>query len=219
MTWFVMDYLWHEQVHLYTYDLFAEKVGFKLVWGCLCFYPFFYPIGMLPLTSRSIEDKGVDNHHNNNHCQDVNVWSALLIALTYMVGSCLTRGANLQKYYFRRYPHQRFVSLFGGMLVLEQKTISSSRHILCSGFWGLARHINYCGEIIQAIALALPGYWCYNGPSLLLRIAPWVYPLYYVVLFFPRQNDDETLMRQKYGDKVMAEYIHQVPSRIIPGLY
>ena len=35
-TWFVVEYMYHEHVHLYTYDLFAEKIGFKLLWG-MCF--------------------------------------------------------------------------------------------------------------------------------------------------------------------------------------
>jgi hypothetical protein len=38
-TWFLVEYLYHEHVHLYTYDLFAERLGFKLAWGCLFFYP------------------------------------------------------------------------------------------------------------------------------------------------------------------------------------
>ncbi|MCW2992272.1 MAG: ergosterol biosynthesis protein, partial [Solirubrobacterales bacterium] len=45
-TWFVVDYLTFERVHLYTYDLFAERVGFKLGWGCLAFYPYFYCVGL-----------------------------------------------------------------------------------------------------------------------------------------------------------------------------
>jgi len=44
--WFVIDYLTFERVHLYTYDIFAERVGFKLGWGCLAFYPFFYTIAL-----------------------------------------------------------------------------------------------------------------------------------------------------------------------------
>ena len=32
-TWFVCDYLVFERVHLYTYDLFAERLGFKLIGG------------------------------------------------------------------------------------------------------------------------------------------------------------------------------------------
>ena len=40
LTYFVVDYLTFEQVHLYTYDLFAEREGFKLGWGCLVFYPY-----------------------------------------------------------------------------------------------------------------------------------------------------------------------------------
>ena len=45
-TWFIGDYLVFERVHLYTYDLFAERVGFKLVWGCIFFYSYFYGIGL-----------------------------------------------------------------------------------------------------------------------------------------------------------------------------
>lgn len=30
--WFIIEYLICEEIHLYTYDLFAEKLGFKLSW-------------------------------------------------------------------------------------------------------------------------------------------------------------------------------------------
>ncbi len=45
-SFFLVEYLYFEEVHLYTYDFFAECVGFKLGWGCLVFYPFFYGIGL-----------------------------------------------------------------------------------------------------------------------------------------------------------------------------
>ena len=44
LTYFIIDYFIFEEVHLYTYDLFAERVGFKLGWGCMVFYPYFYSI-------------------------------------------------------------------------------------------------------------------------------------------------------------------------------
>ena len=44
--WFVAEYLVFERVHLYTYDLVAERVGFKLGWGCFTFYPYFYAVGL-----------------------------------------------------------------------------------------------------------------------------------------------------------------------------
>jgi hypothetical protein len=46
LTFFVIDYLVFEKVHLYTYDFFAERVGIKLGWGCLTFYPYFYLIAL-----------------------------------------------------------------------------------------------------------------------------------------------------------------------------
>ena len=31
LAWFVLEYLWFEHVHTYTYDIFRERVGFKMV--------------------------------------------------------------------------------------------------------------------------------------------------------------------------------------------
>ena len=65
-------------------------------------------------------------------------------------GWVLARGANLQKFWFKRDPKAK---AFG---VLEPRAISGDgKHVLASGFWGLSRHINYLGEILMATGLTL----------------------------------------------------------------
>ncbi len=198
MTWFVLDYSIFEYMHLFTYDFFAEKLGFKLIWGCLCFYPFFYPVGIFPLVKARRRD-------------DINLKQSLAIVGLYFIGWIITRGANLQKYTFRKNPES--TAWFFGLI--PQKTIPGTR-LLVSGFWGAARHFNYLGEIIQAIALAIPGY--YAGKDNLSRALPWLYPLYYILLFIFRQRDDDKLCSEKYKEK-WEEYKKAVPSKIIPGIY
>jgi delta14-sterol reductase len=191
-SFFVFEYLYFEEVHLYTYDLMAERVGFKLGWGCLVFYPFFYPIGLWAVADRPDPQM-----------------PALLLALftlLFFAGWTLARGANLQKFWFKRDPTAR---AFG---VLEPRAISGGgKHVLAGGFWGLSRHINYLGEILMAIALTL----CLGHP---LALLPWLYPLYYLVLLLPRQIDDDRRCAEKYGP-LWEEYCRRVPSRIIPGIY
>ena len=68
----------------------------------------------------------------------------------------------------------------------------SNGRLLCSGWWGLSRHINYFGEIMQGVALALPGYVTTGS------LVPWLYPLYYVALFVPRQIEDDEACELKY---------------------
>lgn len=196
--WFIIEYLFGEEVHLYTYDLFAEKIGFKLSWGCLVFYPFFYCIGCFSLV-------------NTKPDEDLSLEICILIVLLYLFGWILTRGANMQKFYFRKYP-TKDTFLFG---IINQKTIPGTR-ILVSGYWGLSRHINYLGEIIQAFALALPG--VLVGTSISYRLLPLLYPIYYILLFVPRQIDDDEVCKTKYG-KAWDEYTKKVPYRICPGLW
>ncbi|MEO6116301.1 MAG: hypothetical protein ABIP33_07950, partial [Pseudolysinimonas sp.] len=46
LTWFCCEYLFFERIHLWTYDFIAERVGFKLGFGCLAFYPYFYAVAL-----------------------------------------------------------------------------------------------------------------------------------------------------------------------------
>lgn len=192
--WFLFEYMLGEKVHLYTYDLFAEKLGFKLAWGCLVFYPFFYGICGFSLV------------HAEN---DMSTQQCIATVCLFVFGWCLTRGANMQKFYARTRPDDKY------FLFVKQETIPGTR-ILCSGWWGLSRHINYLGEFIQSVAISIPG--ALVGPTLLLRWSPWLYPLYYVALFVPRQFDDDAVCKEKYGTK-WDEYTKRVPYRIIPGVW
>lgn len=189
---FVAEYLFFEEVHLYTYDFFAERVGYKLGWGCLAFYPYFYCVGLWSEASKP----------------DPHAPVALLAgsALIFFLGWSLSRGANLQKYLFKRRPDAR---LFG---LIAPVAIEGGEHrLLCSGFWRVSRHVNYLGEILMATGLALS----LGRP---LDPWPWLYPLYYVALLLPRQADDDRRCAAKYGP-LWEEYCRRVRWRIVPGLY
>lgn len=191
ITYFICDYLTFERVHLYTYDIFAERVGFKLGWGCLVFYPYFYSIGLWS----SAESPNPESS------------PVLLIVsvLVFLTGWSLARGANMQKFYFKTQPEKMFLGI-------KPKSLTDGKHtLLVNGFWGLSRHVNYLGEILMGsgIALALGGagsFW------------PWLYPLYYVALLFPRQRDDDKRCAAKYGD-LWNDYTRKVKYRIIPFVY
>jgi protein-S-isoprenylcysteine O-methyltransferase Ste14 len=191
-SFFLCEYLFFERVHLYTYDFVAERVGFKLGWGCLAFYPFFYGIGLWWAASQP-------NPHSP-------AWWLAGSAAIFFAGWTLARGANLQKFIFKTEPSRE---RFGP---LPQRALhAGERRVLVGGFWGLSRHINYLGELLMATGLTLSlGY-----PS---AIWPWLYPLYYVALLVPRQLDDDRRCAAKYGP-LWDEYTRTVRWRIVPWLY
>ena len=190
-TWFVCDYLVFERVHLYTYDFVAERLGFKLVWGCLCWYPYFYAVGLWSVADLpNPEAPG---------------WLAVLAAALFFAGWGLSRGSNLQKFAFKRDPQRPFLG------IRPHAIGDGERRLLASGFWGVSRHVNYLGEILMATGLAL----ALGRPS---TIGPWLYPLYYVALLLPRERDDDRRCAAKYGP-LWERYRKQVPWRIVPGIY
>ena len=191
-TFFVAEYLNFERVHLYTYDFLAERVGYKLGWGCLTFYPFFYGVGLWSLAERPSPHTPLP--------------LLALYGLTFFSGWVLSRGANLQKFFFKTDATRK---AFG---VLAPVAIEGGgKRILCSGFWGISRHVNYLGEILMALGLTLSlGY-----PG---DLAAWLYPLYYVGLLLPRERDDDRLCAEKYG-ALWEEYRRRVPWRIVPWVY
>jgi delta14-sterol reductase len=142
-SFFLVEYLCFERVHLYTYDFVAERVGFKLGWGCLAFYPFFYCVGSWFAASAPEPDRS-------------RAWLVVAVIL-FFAGWSLARGANLQKFAFKLDPAK---PTFGP---LAQTSLEG--RVLVGGFWRLSRHINYLGEILMASGLALaighPGAWLY----------------------------------------------------------
>jgi delta14-sterol reductase len=191
LTWFCCEYLIFEKIHLWTYDFIAERVGFKLGFGCLAFYPYFYSVALW--FTADLPDPGPP------------VWLTILFGALFLCGWALTRGSNMQKYFFKTALGRKF-------LWITPKVLSDGDHkLLVNGFWGASRHINYLGEILQAVAIALaPGYF---GIWMV-----WLYPLYYVALFLSRQADDDKLCRAKYGE-LWDEYTAKVKYKIVPRVY
>lgn len=214
LSFFIAEYMWNERVHLYTYDIFRERIGFKLVWGCLCFYPFFYTFPLLPLVW--------------NPEADISPLSAAATILLYFIGWILTRGANLQKFNCKLAALEKAMKTeedekdleeqlkkqtMWGITFLSMRTVPGSKgRLLCGGFWGLSRHINYLGEILQAAALGLPGYLATGS------LLSFIYCAYYVALFIPRVQDDDAICSRKYGP-VWERYKQLVPYAIIPGVW
>ena len=197
-TWFCCEYLIFERVHLYTYDIFAERVGFKLGWGCLSFYPYFYAI---PLWI-TVNEKN----------PDLPFWLLIIFALLFLSGWLLTRGANLQKYYFKIAPDKKFIC------IKPEIVTDGNRSLLVSGYWGASRHINYLGEIIQACAISLAAFVYGSAVGYPLILGVWAYPIYYVGLLFTRAVDDDVICKVKYGP-LWDEYKKKVKWRIIPFIY
>lgn len=191
LTYFVIDYLTFEEVHLYTYDFFAERVGFKLGWGCIAFYPFFYSIPFW--STASLPNAGQSS------------WLIGSGAIVFFTGWSFARGANMQKYFFKKNPNKRFLGIQPEVISDGNKTL------LVNGFWGLSRHINYLGEILMATGIVL-------AVGQLSVPWAWLYPLYYVALLFPRQYDDDKRCAEKYGS-LWKDYVNKVPYRIIPKIY
>ena len=197
LTFYVLDYFVFERVQLYTYDVIHEKLGFKLIWGGLIVYGWLY---ILPLWGMAVyPDPGFSPAWTN-------VW-LIGSAAMFLFGWAIARGANMQKYTFKRWPDRKFLGL------IEPEYIEAGdRKILCSGLWGVARHFNYLGEGFFALSIGLVfGHFAVPWA--------WTYLAVIVALFIVRQRDDDRLCAEKYGADKWAEYQARVKYRIIPGVY
>ena len=174
-----------------------EYLGFKLFWGALVVYGWLY---ILPLWGMAAYP------HPGFSTTWTNVWLIGTVAL-FFLGWTITRGANLQKYTFKRWPDRKFLGL-----IKPEYIEAGDRKILCNGFWGPARHFNYLGEGFLSFSIGLVfGY--FTNPW------AWTYFVFIVTMFTLRQREDEEQCEKKYGSEKWAEYQARVKYRIFPGIY
>ena len=196
-TFYVMDYFIFERVQLYTSDLIHEKMGYLLFWGGLVIYGWIF---ILPLWGMAAHpDPGFSTTWTY-------VWLVGTAAL-FLTGWTISRGASLQKYWFKRFPDRKFLGI-----IQPEYIQAGDRKILCSGLWGVARHFNYMGEGFLSFSIALV-FGHFGNPW------AWTYFVFVVTFFTFRQRGDDVHCAEKYGEEKWAEYKARVPYRIFPGVY
>jgi hypothetical protein len=186
---YVADALAHEAAILTTMDITTDGFGFMLAFGDLAWVPFVYC-----LPARVAADFPAA----------LPAPAAAAIYALFGLGYAIFRGANSQKDAFRRDPSSP------GVAHLRSLTTSSGRRLLVSGWWGVARHINYFGDWLLGLAWCLP---CGTASCI-----PYFYAAYFGALLLHRDARDGAACARKYGADWDA-YCALVPWRIVPFVY
>lgn len=185
---YVWDALYQEKAILTTMDITTDGFGFMLAFGDMAWVPFTYS-----LQARYLVD--YDPH--------LSLFQLCIIIAVNFTGYRIFRGANSQKDLFRTDPNHELVK---SLSYLQTKR---GTRLLTSGYWGLARKINYTGDWIMGLS------WC-----LLCgfdSIVPYFYAIYFCILLIHRSERDDHMCHVKYGDDWLV-YKNVVPYRFIPGV-
>ncbi len=189
-TMYVVDFYVFESAMLSTWDINYENYGFMLAFAFLVWMPFNFSLQAQYLVQ---------------HTPELPAWAiAGLVALN-LGGYYVFRTSNLQKHRFRTEPD----ALIWGKKPTFIKTKRGTL-LLTSGFWGLARHTNYLGDLMMALA------WCL--PAGFSHIPPYFYFIYFAPLLIDRERRDHKVCKEKYGED-WDRYCGVVKYRILPGVY
>ena len=188
---YIASYFVSEQGVLSMIDIRTEGFGWMLVYGDSVLVPMLYSLQAFYLI---------------NHVPALPPWLAAFVLVLFASGLYIFRAANAQKHRFRLDPTN--CRIWGKPA--EYIMTSRGMPLLVSGFWGLARHMNYLGDWLIAVSWSLP--------TLFGSAVPYFYPLWMTVLLLDRQRRDDKWCEQKYGGD-WKRYCERVPSRIVPGIY
>eukprot|EP01036_Dinobryon_divergens_P028095 gene28095-36986_t len=183
---YVWDALYNEKAILTTMDITTDGFGFMLCFGDLAWVPFIYS-----LQARYLVD----------HDPDLPLWAIAAILLVQALGYYIFRSANSQKDAFRRDPDSEEVAH------LKYLQTKRGTRLLTSGWWGMARKINYTGDWLITFS------WCllcgFKSPI------PYFQAVYFLILLIHRAIRDDEMCHEKYGDDWL-EYKKRVPYMFVP---
>jgi 7-dehydrocholesterol reductase len=196
---YVIYFFWNEAWYLKTIDIAHDHFGWMLAWGDCSWLPFMYTLQGLYLVTNPVQ---------------LPAWGAAAVLLLGLIGFWIFASANNQKERFRTSEGEIFI--WGAPARFIPCTFSAAdgttRHskLLTSGWWGVARHFNYTGDLIGSLAYCLA---C-GFDSLI----PYFYCIYMTILLVHRCYRDEKRCHAKYGEG-WIDYCRAVPYRLIPGVF
>ncbi|MED6294678.1 7-dehydrocholesterol reductase, partial [Characodon lateralis] len=196
---YVLDFFWNEAWYLKTIDICHDHFGWYLGWGDCVWLPYLYTLQGLYLVYHPVQLS--DTH-------------ALAVLLLGLIGYYIFRSTNHQKDLFRR--TEGSCSIWGRRPThiecsyLSADGRSHRSKLLTSGFWGVARHFNYTGDLMGSLA--------YCAACGFSHILPYFYIVYMTILLVHRCIRDEHRCSSKYG-KDWKRYTDAVRYRLIPGVF
>ncbi|KAJ2337931.1 erg24, C-14 sterol reductase, partial [Coemansia sp. RSA 2618] len=183
---YCVDTLVFERNVLTTMDITTDGFGWMLSFGDLTWVP-----AMYSLQARFLA------FHPVHHSSPMAAFIAALAVASFLV----FRLSNSEKNVFRTNPSDPAVSH------LKYITTESGSKLLVSGWWGMARHINYTGDWFYGLAQCLAT--GFETPM------TYFFAVYFLVLLLHRNYRDECKCRDKYK-KDWIRYCEQVPYLFIP---
>jgi len=187
---YIVDFFVFESTLLSMIDIIEENLGFMLWFAFLVWMPFNFTLQQqYVLEARPA----------------LSIAVAVALVVLNFAGYFVFRDSNLQKQRFRRDPSR---PVWGKPPV----TLDTARgtKLLISGWWGLARHANYLGDLTMAAVWCLA---CGFG-----SVVPYFYVLYFAPLLLNRERRDNAMCQRKYGAD-WDRYTEKVPYRIVPFVY
>ncbi|KAK2720283.1 hypothetical protein QYM36_004233 [Artemia franciscana] len=197
-TAYLAKFYWWETGYFNTLDITLDRAGYYICWGCLVWVPAFYTYASYYIVAQfpSLSD---------TYSLLILVFGILSVTLNYWVD----------------YERQRFRASEGQCLIWGKKASyimaeydgpkgRQQSKLLISGFWGVARHLNYVFEILAAFS------WCAAGWG--HGVWPFLYAVFLTVLLVHRVFRDEEKCADKYGP-YWKKYCEKVPYRMIPYIF
>ncbi|KAM0316377.1 hypothetical protein ACHAO8_003158 [Botrytis cinerea] len=196
---YVVDFFINEDWYLRTIDICHDHFGFYLAWGSMVWLPSMYTL---------------QTQYLSRYPHSLSPLNAVMLFISGVSGYIIFRSVNHQKDLARRTKGN--CQLWGApadVLHVKYRTKDGKEHdsiLLCSGWWGMARHVNYLGDLILSYSMCAA---C--GTHNLL---PWTYAIFMTILLIHRCWRDEERCSKKYG-KGWETYCEKVRWVILPGLY
>ncbi|GAB1320051.1 erg24, C-14 sterol reductase [Madurella fahalii] len=218
---YVLDGQFMEPAILTTIDITTDGFGLMLAFGDLVWVPFLY---------------STQTRYLSVHPQSLGLAGLAAVGAILLASYSIFRLSNSQKNAFRTNPNDPRVA---HLKYLETK---AGTRLLISGWWGIARHINYLGDWIQAWPYSLPtgmaGYQILSAGTMAEGavkmldgrevvageargwgiVFTYFYVLYFAVLLIHRDRRDDEKCSRKYGED-WEKYKKIVRWRIVPYVY